>query len=185
MRTAVLRRVGNYKSNLPHTADMHMWMNAAAICDVGYVGGIPQGYYRVHSTNMHNANFNTSEPQGSIVDLRERLKCFVQMLADNPRVSGSKELLGTARRSLAREALRLAVRSYEWGTADQWPIEELVAFAAEISTPDDLRSLSRALARRQRLGVTRSRRYPPFVAVEQVYKLRSRLIMWRWRHAGI
>jgi Glycosyl transferase family 2 len=185
LRTTVLREVGGYRPDLPHAADFEMWMKAASISDVGYVGGCDQAYYRVHAANMHSTAFSVDDPKGVIVDLRQRLTCFESVLDEAPRVAGAAALLRRARRALARDALTMAVRCYEWGTADRWPVDVLADFAAEVCPSDELPGLWRALALRRRVGPARSRRHPLFLPGEQVYKVRDRLDRWRWRRAGL
>ncbi len=185
MRTSVLREVGGYNAALPHAGDFEMWMRAASVADVGYVAGATQAYYRVHTANMHNIVFGADDPKGTLTDLQQRYECFVSVLQDNGRLPGAQALLGRARRSLARQALLLAVRCYEWGTADSWPVAELASFAEEICPRAELRPLWRALALRRRVGAARGRRHPLFLPGEQVFKVADRLDQWRWRYAGL
>jgi glycosyltransferase involved in cell wall biosynthesis len=185
MRTSVIRAVGGYKASLPHAGDFDVWMQAACISDVGYIGGITQAYYRVHTGNMHNVEFGRAAAEGTIIDLRQRYACFLSVLDGSPHVAEAALLLRFARHSLAREALTLATRSYEWGEADRWPVAELVSFAGELCPPGELRSLWRALALRRAVAAARCRRNPTFVASGQMYKLRSRLVKWRWQFAGV
>lgn len=185
MRTSVLRAVGGYNPALPHAGDFEMWMRAASIADVGYVAGATQAYYRVHKANMHNVVFGTDDPKGVLVDLRQRYECFVSVLDGSERVPGAQALLGQARRTLGRQALVLAVRSYEWGKADSWPVAELASFARQMCPADELGPLWRALALRRRVGVAHSRRHPLFLPGEQVFKVADRLDQRRWRYAGL
>jgi glycosyltransferase involved in cell wall biosynthesis len=185
MRASVLRAAGEYNAALPHAGDFEMWMRAASIADVGYVAGATQAYYRVHEANMHNVVFGRDDPKGTVVDLEQRYECFVSVFQDNASLPQAEALLRRARRTLAREALTLAIRCYEWGTADAWPVAELASFAERMCPPAEVRSLWRALALRRRVGAARSRRHPLFLPGEQVYKAADRLNEWRWRYAGL
>jgi glycosyltransferase involved in cell wall biosynthesis len=185
MRRSVLDAVGRYAPSLPHAADFHMWLKAASIFDVGYVGGINQAYYRVHAANMHNILFDGSAPKGVITDLEQRHECFSDVLQNNDQLPNGQALLERACRSLAREALILAIRCYEWGKADTWPVADLVSFAEQVYPPERLRSLWRALGLRRRVGPAHARRHPLFLPGEQAYKVTSHLSEWRWRYAGI
>ncbi len=51
IRSALLREVGFYRPELPHSADQTMWLKYAAYADVGILDA-DQGYYRIHSENM-------------------------------------------------------------------------------------------------------------------------------------
>jgi GT2 family glycosyltransferase len=185
MRKSVLQAVGGYDAALPHAADFDLWMRAASIADVGYVGGTTQAYYRLHSSNMHNVDFERAAASGTITDLRQRHACFASVLQDGANIADGRALFATACRSLAREALVLAIRSYEWGEAGSWPVAELASFAEQICPREQLRSLWTALARRRKLGTTRSSQSPLFVLNKQMYKLRCGVDEWRWRQAGI
>ena len=185
MRTDVLKALGGYNAHLPHAGDFEMWMRAATMADVGYVGGVDQAWYRVHAGNMHLVVFDTGAARGSLVDLEQRLACFASVLGSEVGRADAQRLLGIARRTLAREALTLAVRSYEWGKADAWPVEELAAFAERTFPPERMRPLWRALALRRRFGPRRSRRHPLFLPGEQVYKINSRWVSWRWERLGV
>jgi hypothetical protein len=185
MRTSVLRAVGEYSAALPHAGDFEMWMRAASVADVGYVAGATQAYYRVHAANMHNVVFGSDEAKGTLVDLEQRHECFVSVFQDSTSLPQAKALMERARRSLAREALVLAIRCYEWGAADIWPVAELASFAEQMCPPGELRSLWRALALRRKVGAAHSRRHPLFLPGEQVFKVADRLSEWRWRYAGL
>jgi len=184
MRVSVLHRTAGYRADLPHAADFEMWMRAASMSDIGFVGGADQAYYRVHDAAMHVVAFSQDDPKGNVVDLEQRRTCFESVLRDAAAIPDADRLLDTAYRSLARAALTLAVRCFEWGTADRWPVDELAAFAADTYPRERLSGLWRALALRRRVGPARSRRHPLFLPGEQVYKAKARLDRWRWRRAG-
>jgi len=57
IRMNVFPEVGYYLSNLPHTADMAMWLKYAAHSDVGRLDA-DQAYYRIHEKNMHHDRFS-------------------------------------------------------------------------------------------------------------------------------
>ncbi|MFC3501983.1 glycosyltransferase family 2 protein [Micromonospora krabiensis] len=182
MRTSVLRAVGGYNPELPHAGDLEMWMRAATVSDVAFVGGADQAYYREHAANMHLTSFQGGDPKGVLVDLAERTACFDNVLGGDPRW---RDLHDLSRRTLAREALTYAVRSFEWGKAESWPVDELAAFAADTCPRPALAPLWRALALRRRVGARRSRRHPLFLPGEQVHKVRARVAHRRWQQAGI
>jgi hypothetical protein len=185
MRRSVLHAVGEYDPQLPHAADFHTWLKAAGVCDVGYVGGATQAFYRVHETNMHMSVFDGTVPKGIIIDLEQRYECFARVLRESDSVPGSDELFDRACRSLAREALTIAIRCYEWGKADTWPVADFAAFAERVYPAAKLRPLWRAYALRRMVGAARSRRHPLFLPGEQVYKAASHIRERRWRYAGI
>ncbi len=52
VRTQMYKILGGYRPELPHTADVEMWLRFAAHGAVGRVDA-DQAYYRVHGRNMH------------------------------------------------------------------------------------------------------------------------------------
>jgi Glycosyl transferase family 2 len=51
VRTAVQREIGGYSADLPHAADMEMWMRYGVQGPIGVLRGV-QAYYRWHGSNM-------------------------------------------------------------------------------------------------------------------------------------
>jgi hypothetical protein len=185
MRTDVLRTVGGYNPDLPHSGDLEMWMRASAVADVGFVAGVDQAYYRVHGANMHFSEFQAAETIGRVVDLKERRTCFEAVLGAGSSVPDAEELLALARRALAREALVLAIRSFVWRTADSWPVNALAEFAEETCPREQLAPLWRALELRRRVGSRRARRNPAFYPTEAIHKAQSKMEQWRFIRLGI
>ena len=185
LRRSVLDAVGQYDPELPHAADFHTWLKAACISDVGYVGGVAQAYYRMHATNMHTSMFEGTVPKGIVIDLEQRYECFSRALRGNASVPGSDQLFDRACQSLAREAMTIAIRCYEWGKADTWPVADFVGFAERVYPAARLRGLWRAYALRRMVGAEHARRHPLFLPGEQVHKAASHMRDWRWRYAGI
>ena len=54
VRTRLQKELGGYRQQLPHTADMEMWMRFALHSNVGRLES-PQAYYRIHGQNMSEA----------------------------------------------------------------------------------------------------------------------------------
>lgn len=51
VRTRLLKRLGAYRSDLPHSADLELWLRLAANASVGYIHE-DQAVYRRHDANM-------------------------------------------------------------------------------------------------------------------------------------
>jgi GT2 family glycosyltransferase len=128
MRTSVQRAIGGYRADLPHTADLDMWMRAASFSDVGYLTGVEQAAYRVHSANMHARDFSGQDAEGILIDLRERLRTFETYEGALP--PGID--LPLVKRALSREALRTASQPRARGLPDAAVIEQLRSFAQEV-----------------------------------------------------
>jgi hypothetical protein len=66
IRTALQKRVGGYRPELPHSGDMEMWLRLAAYASVGFVNA-DQAVYRIHDRNMSQAYMTDMLP-----DLQQR-----------------------------------------------------------------------------------------------------------------
>lgn len=80
VRTALQKRLGGYRPELPHSGDMEMWFRFAAHASVGILEEY-QAVYRRHSANMTLAYLT----QGWLPDLQQRktaLDCFFQTCGD-------------------------------------------------------------------------------------------------------
>ena len=127
MRRSIYEVAGGYRDDLPHSADFYLWMRAASLADVGRVDGPDQAYYRIHGDNMHLTKFD-----GVLTDLLERRRTFELLLTD-PAVAGplKDDLLAQARRSLATEAVRHAVRAVDARVPGTVPVAAYSTFAVE------------------------------------------------------
>lgn len=52
VRTRMYKEYGGYRADLPHTADVEMWLRCAAHGELAEIDA-DQAYYRIHSANMH------------------------------------------------------------------------------------------------------------------------------------
>ncbi len=148
MRTSVLHRLGGYKAALPHSADMEMWLRAAAISDVGRVNGADQAYYRVHSQSMQRTIF-----AGVMPDLIGRRDAYISALTGGDVVvDDANALLDTARRAVALDAVKWAVRTVKSKTPDLALIEQYRQFALSTSPGIEQTPEWNALARRTVAG---------------------------------
>jgi glycosyltransferase involved in cell wall biosynthesis len=186
LRRSVLGEIGGFRPELPHTGDLEMWLRAAAVGDVGFVGGADQAWYRVHATNMHSTVFQNGQRDGMTVDLRERLRAF-ESAADDicGQVSDSDRMLMSARRALAVETLTLAIRPFYWGMADTWPVDDLTSFALEVYPETRRLPHWRLLSLHRRLGPGRRQRNPLSMSHEVALKVRGAAREWRWVRAGL
>src|SRR4051794_19925366 len=114
MRREVMTTLGAYDPDLPHGADMELWMRAALHWDVGRVMGPYQGFYRQHGANMHLSLFG-----GVLDDLVGRRLVFDRILGDTAVGVLSDDdrdrRHATSYRALAREATELAIRAFDNG----------------------------------------------------------------------
>lgn len=98
VRTELQHAVGPYALELPHSADMEMWMRYASRSRVAVTRHV-QAYKRLHGSNMSKGYF-------ALRDLKERLKAFEFALARDPETFARERLSWDhIRRSVAREAV--------------------------------------------------------------------------------
>jgi hypothetical protein len=101
LRRSVYRATGGYDPHFPHAGDMYLWLQAAAVSDVGYIGGPRQAYYRDHGGNMHSVEFG-----GVLDDTAQTLDVYARFFAtDGSRLPDAERLLRRAVASTTREAL--------------------------------------------------------------------------------
>jgi GT2 family glycosyltransferase len=125
MRTSVLKKVGGFRPELPHTADMEMWLRLSLYSDVGYIGGTDQGFYRVHSAGMHRSQFGTA-----LADLSQVAAAFEGLFRDHEeRIPDRAQLEESARKMLARRGLDAACRIFDNGRNDPAQIAGLEKLA--------------------------------------------------------
>ena len=101
MRRSVYETTGGYSAEFPHAGDMYMWLQAAAVSDIGYVAGPRQAYYRDHGANMHSVEFG-----GVLDDMHQVMGVYERFFAtDGAEIDGASAMLARSRRAVAREAL--------------------------------------------------------------------------------
>jgi hypothetical protein len=180
IRTSFLKRALPIREDLPHTSDLHFWMQLASMGDVGRVNGPVQGYYRVHDQSMQRTTNS-----GTYFDLRARRDAFDALFAGvGGDLPDAPALHARARRSLAGAGLDRAARAYERGRTATEPVDEFVAFALE-SCPD-VRSLPEwvALQRRIAAGTERAQRDPRFLSVLVARRALEETSRLRWIRTG-
>lgn len=100
VRTQVQHQVGGYSTDLPHTADLEMWLRIAAVADVGHIDGPDQAFRRVHPQSMMQTSFTDD-----LVDIQHRRQAYEKFFAGLPDHHPASAHAETARRRLAEEAL--------------------------------------------------------------------------------
>ncbi|KKC38842.1 hypothetical protein WH87_08125 [Devosia epidermidihirudinis] len=101
VRTRAQLAAGGYRSDLPHTGDMEMWLRLAAYGDVGYVDA-DQAVYRLHGTNMSIA-------YDGLADLEARRMALAIFIADGAqRIDPTGALERECLHRFSGEAFRMA-----------------------------------------------------------------------------
>lgn len=108
VRTALQKQLGGYREDLPHTADLEMWMRFALHARVGKLNAY-QAAYRRHGASMSVAYWRRVVP-----DVEQRRAAFAAIFS-NARAShfDCRQLEAAAAQSLAEETLRAAHFAFE------------------------------------------------------------------------
>jgi hypothetical protein len=179
MRTDAMRKAGPYVHKLAHTGDFAMWMRLATLGDVGRVNGPDQAFYREHSQNM-SKTVNGGLPK----DIAQRLKAFDHALvpSDGLPPELAKELLDTARRKVAREALGHAIQAQYRGEPAETS-DEFVALARQAFP--DVEELGEWRVLQRAITATAPERKLSLQMHEAARDLNDRLRWRRWRRYGV
>jgi glycosyltransferase involved in cell wall biosynthesis len=156
VRTTVQKRIGGYRRDLPHTADLEMWLRFAAVSDVGVVDAA-QAFKRMHGRNMQIEQFGSAA-----ADLNQRRAAFATYFADWGRNLGNWERLAAqAQRALGHDAFWAASRAFDAG--DEAACRDLLQLAIEWSPELQGGAAWRRLMWKRRLGPTMWRWLRPVV----------------------
>jgi glycosyltransferase involved in cell wall biosynthesis len=179
VRTSVQKQIGGYRPDLPHTADLEMWMRFAIHSDVAFVKGVDQAYYRSHGSNM-------TVDRVPIVDLRQR-KAAYDAIFDSfgDRIPDSSHVRQAAGRRMAKEALWEACRAYHRRPGDTTLVDELLEFA-RWTYPDCARLPEYwGLRWRRRAGPEVSASLRPIMMSAAHRRVRT-MLWWRhWKRQGV
>jgi hypothetical protein len=108
VRTDLQHKLGGYRPELPHSADMELWLRFAAHGSVGIIRAV-QAYYSWHGRNM-GRNYYYS----AVGDLQEQEGAAISGLNEWPEAQ-REPWLGELRRHLAQQSFWLAYRAFEAG----------------------------------------------------------------------
>jgi glycosyltransferase involved in cell wall biosynthesis len=178
VRTSLQKRVGGYDPRLPHSGDLEMWLRLAAHGDVGFLRGVDQAFYRVHGQNMRTS-FD------ALMDLRQKQLAF-ELTLDRygERLSDAKGLADGVHRKISREALWIAARSYDLGTAEPAVVDELVAFAFDSWPQANRFPIYRTLQARRRMGPRAISYVRPFVVSPFMKRAHGYVQRRSWKYRG-
>lgn len=170
VRTSVQQAIGGYRSDLPHTADVEMWMRFAVHSDIAYIRRADQAYYRIHGQNM-------TVERVPIIDLQQRRAAYQALFeVYGHLIPDSSVLLRQVNKKIAREALWRACSAYHRRRLAQTPLADLIDLA-RLADPD-FKTLPeyRGFRWRQRVGATASFVLQP-IMIPAIYR---RLCNWLW-----
>jgi len=131
VRTQVLKVTGGYRADLPHTADMELWLRLALKAPVGSLLAI-QAYKRMHDENMQYLYVDRT-----IGDLQQRQAAFDVLFREHgSELPDLGRLQRLASRSLSLEAFWAASEAFD--RADLDGSRKRLEFA--LTTDPELRS---------------------------------------------
>lgn len=180
VRGSVQRAVGEYRPELPHTADLEMWLRIAAITSIAYVRRVPQAFYRVHPKSM----FRTKYLNG-FADLQQRKAAYDMFFRYHQHVADIDRLQDLAHRALAREALWDACRAYDHNQVEEAQAHKLVEFALEACPQATSLPEYASFRRRVYLGPLICKRTQLFAAPALVRRVGHWVRRQRWQRRGI
>ncbi len=104
VRTETQKAVGGYRSELPHSGDMEMWLRLATVGDVAETALI-QGIRRIHATNMSKLQYGRA-----IDDFQQLIAAFDSFFKNEGRqLENFEELWALSRFQLAKRFLRQGI----------------------------------------------------------------------------
>jgi glycosyltransferase involved in cell wall biosynthesis len=110
VRTSLWEQLGGYRKDLPHTADMELWLRFAAHADVAVIDA-DQALKRVHPGNMQHQYLAST-----LGDIPQRHAAFEALFAAyGRRVPGAPALWAEATAALADQAFWAASRAFDRG----------------------------------------------------------------------
>lgn len=181
MRTSVLDAVGGFDHELPHAADLALWLRAAAISDVGRVNGPAQAFYRIHPSSMQRTTY-----AGHVIDLDGRLDAFRKVLRDpSGGIADAESLLERVERAIACAALDLACSAYAHGRAELEPISDYLDFATRVWPGVDRTRKWRKVAGAASTGSQHRDRRLALSAGRLSESINERVRWHRWRWTGV
>jgi glycosyltransferase involved in cell wall biosynthesis len=111
VRTSIQKSVGGYRSDLPHSGDMEMWLRICVCASVGFVDAY-QAVYRLHGGNMSNG-YREANWLPDILQRKAAIDCFLENSAAVPWLE--RGLRARIRYSLAVDTVSHASRAFNDG----------------------------------------------------------------------
>jgi glycosyltransferase involved in cell wall biosynthesis len=110
VRTSLQKELGGYRAELPHTADMELWLRFAAHAAVAVIDA-DQAYKRMHPSNMQYQYLGAG-----LGDVPHRYAAFETLFQNHGRhIPDAGRLRDQAARSLAEEAFWAASKAFDAG----------------------------------------------------------------------
>jgi glycosyltransferase involved in cell wall biosynthesis len=158
VRTALLKQIGAYRADLPHSADMELWLRIAAHGQVGVLKA-DQAIYRRHAANMSSAYYEDNR----LADLLQREVAFDAFLASCAAIlPNAAALHRRLMRGLSSDAVTAASVAFNDGR--EALCDKLCALAARLDPAMRQSREWRALAFKRLIGLHASNALRPIAA---------------------
>jgi GT2 family glycosyltransferase len=166
VRGDLQRRVGGYRPDLPHAADMEMWLRLAKHGRIGIIDAA-QGVRRIHDSNM-SRNY-----ADSLSDLAQRKLILDELFSAADRPAGIDRLREPICAALADDAVMVAANAFRRG--EIVACKEILELAELVHPAVRRTGAWRMLAVKRRLGYRLSSALRPVVAKMRHSATRGRL----------
>lgn len=114
VRTALQKRVGGYRADLPHAGDLEMWLRLAANASVGVLNSF-QAVYRKHGNNMSDGYFQ----QCWLPDIQQRMLVIDRFMGTCGHLLGDADRVHRRMlRDLSQVAVGFASQAFNKGDID-------------------------------------------------------------------
>jgi glycosyltransferase involved in cell wall biosynthesis len=157
VRTTLQKRLGGYRTELPHSGDLEMWLRFAAHSSVGFINAY-QAVYRRHNANMSSAYMRN----GWLPDLRQRklaLDFFFESCGD--KLPNVKKLRRRLYYSLSCAAVSFASAAFNRG--DNTISEQVSDLAIRVSPRIKWSVRWAKLALKRQMGLRAWKRLQPML----------------------
>lgn len=129
VRTSLLKRIGGYRSDLPHAGDLELWLRIASHSAVAFVKD-NQAVYRRHAANMSNGYAGDN----FLADLQQRKSAFdAFLLGCGSAITDAEHLHALLLKPLGREAVGHASAAFNQNRMEA--SRRLADFAASVYPP--------------------------------------------------
>lgn len=114
VKTSLLKQLGGYRNDLPHTGDFEMWLRLAAHASVGIINSA-QAVYRRHGSNMSSAYY-LEHHQGDLQHRKAAFDVFLQTCGTA--LPEAKLLYASLLKCLGEDALSHASQAFNSNRMD-------------------------------------------------------------------
>ena len=178
IRRSALEMVGGHLTEIPAASDFNLWLRLATVGRVAHINGTLQGYYRLHDQSMQRTIH-----AGVAADLEARQQAFELFFRDRgDHVMDADFWQAQVRRTLARDAIRIANIGLDRGELTQADVCDLIAFARQQDAKVGVSFAARMAERRGQATLGPGNPAPPWAPGKLVRDLDAH---FKWRRLRV